>query len=121
MRVRTCGCYRSAMLESLHWLGALCTPDTAVRGGLLLGLFVAVAAGSVVHCGPMCGVFVLGQMSERMARLPPERLCERQRIRNGLLLPYHLGRLTTYAGLGAAAAGSAAGIGHFGWFQSPCA
>ena len=49
----------------------------------------------------MCGVFVLGQMSERMARLPPERMCERQRISNGLLLPYHLGRLTVYAGLGA--------------------
>jgi sulfite exporter TauE/SafE len=106
------------MLESLHWLSALCTPDTAVRGGLLLGLFVAGAAGSVVHCGPMCGVFVLGQMSERMARLPPERLCERQRIRNGLLLPYHLGRLTTYAGLGALAAGSTAVLGRVVWFAS---
>jgi hypothetical protein len=108
----------SAMLESLHWLGALCTPDTALRGGLLLGLFVAGAAGSVVHCGPMCGVFVLGQMSERMARLPPERLCERQRISNGLLLPYHLGRLTTYAGLGTLAAGSAALFGRVAWFGS---
>jgi hypothetical protein len=105
------------MLESLHWLGGLCSADTALRGGLLLGLFVAGAAGSVVHCGPMCGVFVLGQMSERMARLPPQHLCERQRIGNGLLLPYHLGRLTTYAGLGALAAGSAAvfgGVPRFG-------
>ena len=91
---------------------SLCTRDTALQGGLLFGLFAAGAAGSVVHCGPMCGVFVLGQMSERMARLPPERLCERQRISNGLLLPYHLGRLTTYAGLGALAAGSAAVFGH---------
>jgi sulfite exporter TauE/SafE len=118
MQGRTGGRYQSAMLESLHWLGALCTPDTAVRGGLLLGLFVAGAAGSVVHCGPMCGVFVLGQMSERMTRLPPKRLCERQRIRNGLLLPYHLGRLTTYAGLGTLAAGSAAVFGRIAWFGS---
>jgi uncharacterized protein len=108
--------HQSAMLESLHWLGALCTSGTVLGGGLLFGLLVAGAAGSVVHCGPMCGVFVLGQMSERMARLPSERLCERQRISNGLLLPYHLGRLTTYAGLGALAAGSAAVFGQVTWF-----
>jgi sulfite exporter TauE/SafE len=106
------------MMESLQWFGSLCTSETALRGGLLLGLFVAGAAGSVVHCGPMCGVFVLGQMSERMARLPPERLCEWQRISNGLLLPYHLGRLTTYAGIGALAAGSAAVLGQHAWFSS---
>src|SRR5271157_4933425 len=107
-----------AMMESLHWLGGLCSPDAALQGGLLLGLFAAGAAGSVVHCGPMCGVFVLGQMSERMARLPPEHLCERQRIRNGMLVPYHLGRLTTYAGLGALSAGSAAVFGRVAWFGS---
>jgi sulfite exporter TauE/SafE len=107
--------HQSAM-ESLHWLDALCTSDTALHGGLLIGLFVAGAAGSVVHCGPMCGVFVLGQMSERMARLPSERLCEWQRVGNGLLLPYHLGRLTTYAGLGALAGASAAVVGQVAWF-----
>jgi uncharacterized protein len=104
------------MMENIHWLGALCTSDAALHGGLLVGLFIAGAAGSVVHCGPMCGVFVLGQMSERMARLPPELLCERQRIGNGLLLPYHLGRLTTYAGLGALAAGSTFVLGRLAWF-----
>jgi uncharacterized protein len=103
----------SAMLESLHWLGGLCTSDTALQGGMLFGLLVAGAAGSVIHCGPMCGVFVLGQMSERMARLPAERMCEWQRIGNGLLVPYHLGRLTTYAALGA---GSASVLGQFAWF-----
>jgi sulfite exporter TauE/SafE len=108
--------YFPTMMETLRWLGGLCTSGTALQGGLLLGLFVAGAAGSVVHCGPMCGVFVLGQMSERMAALPSERLCERQRIGSGLLLPYHLGRLTTYAGLGALAAGSAAMFGHVKWF-----
>jgi sulfite exporter TauE/SafE len=105
------------MLDTLHWPGGLCSPDIALRGGLLLGLFVAGAAGSVVHCGPMCGAFVLGQVSERMVRLAPERLCERQRIGNGLLLPYHAGRLTTYAGIGALAAGSAAVFGRAAWFD----
>ena len=104
------------MLESLHWVGALCTSDTALRGGLLAGLFVAGAAGSVVHCGPMCGAFVLGQVTDRMARLPPQRMCEWRRATNGLLLPYHLGRLTTYAVLGAAAAATAATFGRFPWF-----
>jgi sulfite exporter TauE/SafE len=102
------------MPENLHWLGALCTSATTLQGSLLLGLFAAGAAGSVVHCGPMCGAFVLGQMSERMARLPPERLCEWQRIGNGMLLPYHLGRLTTYAALGAA---SATALAQFAWFS----
>jgi sulfite exporter TauE/SafE len=45
-------------------------------------------------------------------------MCERQRIRAGLLLPYHLGRLTTYAGLGALAAWSAAIFGRVAWFGS---
>jgi sulfite exporter TauE/SafE len=113
------GCeYASGMMEPLHWLAGLCSSDTALRGGLLLGLFAAGAAGSVIHCAPMCGVFVLGQMSERMARLPTARMCEGQRISNGLLLPYHLGRLTVYAGLGASAAGSAAVLGRVAWFTS---
>lgn len=92
------------MLESLHWVDALCTSNAAFRGGLLFGLFAAGAAGSVVHCGPMCGAFVLGRVTERMAGTPIKRLCEWQRARNGLLVPYHLGRLTTYAALGAVAA-----------------
>jgi sulfite exporter TauE/SafE len=104
------------MIDGLHWLGGLCSPDAALRGGLLLGLLAAGLAGSVVHCGPMCGVFVLGQVSDRMLRLPPERMCERQRISNGLLVPYHLGRLTTYAGIGALAAGSASVFSGLGWF-----
>jgi hypothetical protein len=108
--------YRPEMLHGFPWLADLCSSDAALRGGLLLGLFVAGAAGSVVHCGPMCGAFVLGQTADRMARLPSEHLCERQRLTAGLLLPYHLGRLTTYAALGALAAGSAAVLGQVAWF-----
>ncbi len=95
-------------MEHLPGLLALCAPDTVLQSTLLVGLFIAGAAGSVMHCAPMCGVFVLGQVADRMARLPPHALCEASRVRAGLLLPYHLGRLTTYAALGAAAAASAA-------------
>ena len=97
-------------------LPALCTPAAAERGGLLLGLLAAGAAGGAMHCGPMCGGFVLGQVADRMARLPAAGLCERQRIGSALLLPYHFGRLTTYAALGAAAAATAAVLGRAPWF-----
>jgi hypothetical protein len=79
---------------------ALCG-SVPLSGGLLLGLFLAGAAGSTMHCVPMCGGFVLGQVADRMARLPAAHLCEWRRVRDGALVPYHLGRLTTYAGLGA--------------------
>jgi len=90
------------------WCGAV-----PWSGGLLLGLFLAGTAGSTMHCVPMCGGFVLGQVADRMARLPSVRLCEWQRVRRGALLPYHLGRLTTYAGLGAL---GAAATGRLPWF-----
>jgi uncharacterized protein len=102
-------------MEHLPGLLALCTPDTVLQSALLVGLFVAGAAGSVMHCAPMCGAFVLGQVADRMARLPPRSLCEASRVRAGLLLPYHLGRLTTYAVLGATAAASASFFAAAGW------
>lgn len=96
---------------SFDSLASLCGLTAAVPmgGGVALGLFLAGATGSVMHCAPMCGPFVLAQTADRMARLPAARLCEIQRVAGALLLPYHLGRITTYAGLGALAgfAGSA--------------
>jgi uncharacterized protein len=104
------------MIGGVTWLGEVCSSEIGLRGGLLLGLFAAGVSGSVMHCAPMCGGFVLGQVSERLARLPAARLCEARRIGSGLLLPYHLGRLTTYATLGAVTAGSAAMLGRVAWF-----
>lgn len=85
---------------------SLCGPGP-IGGGLLVGLFLAGAAGSTMHCVPMCGGFVLGQVADGMARMPATRLCEWRRITGGALLPYHLGRITTYASLGALAGLSA--------------
>jgi sulfite exporter TauE/SafE len=64
----------------------------------------------------MCGGFVLGQVADRMARLPATQLCEWRRLGTGALGPYHLGRLTTYAGLGTLAGLGGAAAGRLVWF-----
>lgn len=85
-------------------LTVICGPDQAARGVWLVpALLLAGLSGSVVHCTAMCGPFVLGQAADRMARLPAGRMCEAARLRAGLLLPYHAGRIATYTALGAAA------------------
>jgi hypothetical protein len=106
-----------AMSAGLADLYALCTPGV-VQGSVIVGLFVAGAAGSVTHCAPMCGGFVLGQVADRMSRISAPQMCESQRLRAGLLLPYHAGRLTTYAALGAVTASSAAVLGRAPWFTA---
>jgi sulfite exporter TauE/SafE len=92
------------------------TSGPLAGGGLLLGLFVAGAAGSTMHCVPMCGGFVLGQVADRMAAMPAARLCEWRRVSVGALLPYHLGRLTTYGGLGLVAGLGGAILATLPWF-----
>ena len=95
--------------ETLSELAAWCgTPGAgggAMGGSIAAGMLLAGAAASPLHCAPMCGGFVLGQMSDRMARLPSAHLSECQRLRAASLTPYHLGRLTTYTALGFAAGG----------------
>ena len=82
------------------WCGSV-----PAAGGTVAGLFLAGLIGGPMHCGAMCGGFVLGQVADRMADIPVARFSVWQRIGAGALLPYHLGRLTTYALLGAVAAG----------------
>ncbi len=99
-------------------LAELCGP---VGNGLIVGLFLAGASGSVMHCGPMCGPFVVAQVADGMARIPAGRLCELQRIRGALLLPYHIGRLTTYAALGALAGYAGSTLSQPGWLSAGAA
>jgi len=106
------------MIDSLirfaAWCGAAGPHGPAIEGGIVLGMLLAGLAASPLHCAPMCGGFVLGQVSDRMARLPAARLSECQRLRASALAPYHLGRLTTYAGLGFVAGGGGFAIGRLG-------
>ncbi len=77
----------------------------ASPGSIPALLFLTGLVGGVAHCGPMCGPFVLAQTAGAPADTPLLL-----RLAGGLLLPYHLGRLCTYAALGggAAALGAAA-------------
>ena len=79
-------------------------------------MLIAGAAGSVLHCVPMCGPFVLGAVSDRLACVPVAGLCEAQRFRSGLWLPYHFGRLCTYSGLGAAVGLAGGALTRLPWF-----
>lgn len=78
------------------------------RAAALYGLPAAMTliglAGSLGHCAGMCGPFVLGRIAiGAEGRAPPRG--EFGRLKGGLLLPYHLGRMTTYSALGGLAGG----------------
>ncbi len=77
------------------------TLPVAMAGGgslaaILTALFAAGLVGSFSHCIAMCSPFVLAQTREGTGNALA-------RLSQGLLLPYHLGRLTTYSLLGALA------------------
>jgi sulfite exporter TauE/SafE len=76
--------------------------------GLSLSLFFAGLSGSTVHCVGMCGPFVLGQVMADAAHVGPGGYGEWRRLAGAALAPYHLGRLTTYTGLGAVAGAATA-------------
>jgi len=84
-----------------HWI-ALCRSEALGGIDMPASLFVAGMAGSLLHCMGMCGPFVLGQVMADVER-GPRTYGEWQRLAGAALAPYHLGRLTTYAALGALA------------------
>lgn len=77
---------------------AVCSSDTALGtgAGLIGGLALVGLVGGALHCAPMCGPFALTQATTR-----PGTTGRLGRFSHATALPYHLGRLTTYAGLGA--------------------
>lgn len=78
-----------AIPMDLGWL-PVCGRILAGHGPLPLALFLAGLGGSVTHCLVMCSVFVIGQAPAVADKGGLARL----------LLPYHLGRITTYTVLG---------------------
>jgi len=64
-----------------------CVSDFTVSYGLPVSLFLAGLVGGFSHCAVMCGPFVIAQQKES---------CSINRLSSFLLLPYHIGRMTTY-------------------------
>lgn len=85
--------YRCGMISWLGALVALCEPSGAL---LPSGLLLAGLAGGVMHCAPMCGPFVLGQIGAKMSASSGCGPCRHL----GLLPGYHVGRIATYTALG---------------------
>lgn len=80
---------------------------------LVGALFIAGFAGSLTHCAPMCGPFVLAQVSANLERTPASRMSEWTRLKGAALIPYHLGRFTTYCMLGAVSASLVRSLAEF--------
>jgi sulfite exporter TauE/SafE len=102
-------------------LAAWCGPQglhDILQYGSLIGLLAGGAAGSPIHCTPMCGPFVLGQVADQIARIPAAQLCEARRIANGALPGYHTGRLITYALLGAGAGAAGQALRGYPWLDT---
>lgn len=97
-------------MEAITQLISLCGDGlTAVASGpagMPTALFLAGLAGSMIHCAGMCGPFVLGQVMSDAAHADAGRYGEWHRLAGAALVPYHLGRATTYTVLGATAGGA---------------
>ncbi|MBL4615724.1 MAG: sulfite exporter TauE/SafE family protein [Magnetovibrio sp.] len=96
---------QAAFLETLFVAGiAQCSAAIDGSQGLLFALFMAGFAGGASHCLGMCGPFVISQVQARLESIPIQRMSEFKRLTGGALMPYHLGRATTYLSLGGIAA-----------------
>lgn len=87
-----------------------CRTVIGSQGDLIGSLFVAGLIGGGAHCVAMCGPFVLAQSVARLEATPAAAMSEFHRVSGAALVPYHLGRMTTYMGLGALAAALAGGF-----------
>lgn len=96
---------------------AACRVTVTDNGGLLSSLLVTGLVGSLTHCAGMCGPFVLSQTAARLEQVPVARMGEWHRLSGAALIPYHLGRATTYAALGAAAGAAAGALAGWGGFR----
>ena len=98
-------------LTALLWTGLQhCGVALRTDGNVMAALFLAGLVGGVSHCAGMCGPFVLAQVGPRLERVPAARMREWHRLAGAAALPYHFGRVTTYAALGAISASLAGGL-----------
>lgn len=98
-----------------------CSVSFQGDGSLMASLFAAGLVGGASHCAGMCGPFVLSQVAARLEGTPASRMSEWHRLVGAAVLPYHLGRATTYAalgGIGAMLTGSLIEAGGLHWVSA---
>jgi len=100
----------SFLAEFVAWSLIQCKTAITTNSGSMVSLFLAGLAGSGLHCLGMCGPFVFSQIAARLESVPLNKMSEFQRLKGAALLPYHLGRTTTYTALGVAAASLTGGL-----------
>lgn len=100
----------SELFEMLANGYAICRASAIDNSATLFSLFIAGLAGAGSHCIGMCGPIVLSQVSSRLENVPASAMSEFSRLKGAALAPYHLGRLTTYSGLGALAGMLSGGV-----------
>lgn len=101
------------MCSTHPYLASLIGSDPTLWG-IFASLFILGFIGSFTHCTFMCAPFVSMQVQARLDKIPAEKATEFSRLTGSLLIPYHLGRLTTYVLLGFIAA-TLIGFVHFNW------
>jgi sulfite exporter TauE/SafE len=67
---------------------------------IILSLFNLGFFGGFSHCIGMCGPFVFTQVSNKLQKTSLDEFSNFTRLKNIALLPYHLGRITTYSAIG---------------------
>jgi sulfite exporter TauE/SafE len=97
---------------------AVCSTRIAEGGGVIGSLFLTGLVGSLSHCAGMCGPFVLSQVAARLEAVPAARMHEWRRLAGAALVPYHLGRATTYGLLGAVGALAAGSLPGLRWLAA---
>jgi hypothetical protein len=82
-------------------LAGHCQVVVAEHGSLLASMFLTGLVGSFTHCTGMCGPLVAAQSVENLGRQLPGPGAAWRRLAGAALIPYQLGRMTTYAALAA--------------------
>jgi len=68
---------------------------------IIISLFSLGLFGGFTHCTFMCGPFVLTQVNNRLSDININQASIIKKLQGIALVPYHLGRITTYCFIGA--------------------
>ncbi len=84
---------------------------------IIFSLFSLGFFGGFSHCIGMCSPFVFTQISNRLQKTSIENFSNFTRLKNFALIPYHLGRITTYSFIGFSCSLITKNIRDFAYFR----